>query len=106
MIKYVVSYRHNGAHKCTGFLISDNFVVIAAHCFHEFLVDLIIPNFNDYSVVTGITHDFLDGGKPHVIKQMLVHKVYSFNKIKPHVDIGLIEVYHFYMFKSLFESFP
>ena len=79
----MVSYRHNGAHKCTGFLYSENFVIIAVHCFEEYLIHSRIPNFNNYSVWTGIADNFYNGGEPNAIKQMIAHKSYNFLKRKP-----------------------
>ena len=98
VVKYMVSYRHNMIHKCTGFLITLDSVLIAASCFHEFLIHVIIPNFNNYSIVTGISNDFYHEGKHHRINQMLTHKSYEFKDTKPYHNIGLIQVCCFYIF--------
>ena len=97
MIRCVVSYRHNKRHKCTGFLFSPNTVLIAARCINEFLIDEIIPDFDEYSVMAGIIDNFYSA-EPYAIKQLVTHRKYQFENTKPNHNIGIIEVCHFYIF--------
>ena len=94
---FLVSYRHKDEHKCSGFLTSTNYVLTQAHCLNEFFVEIVVPNFNEYSVYTGHYKNLKIIGVNYRIKEVISHKSYDPYNPKPTFDMGLIKVNHQYI---------
>ncbi|XP_007239143.3 transmembrane protease serine 13a [Astyanax mexicanus] len=82
-----VSLHFNGAHICGGTLISQDFVVTAAHCFSD--SNPIYMDAKLWRVYTGVSsQDKLR--EPHYIKKILLHDQY--NKDTNDYDIALLKL--------------
>ena len=75
--QFLVSCRHKGVHKYTGFLISENEVLTQVEFLKEILTNRILPNFTDYSVVVGIGSNTNTKPKPVEIDEVRCHRKYS-----------------------------
>ncbi|XP_039462871.1 trypsin-like [Oreochromis aureus] len=64
-MRYMVSVQNNGGHVCGGFLITNNFVVTAAHCYHYHPTHVVLGNHN------------LKNGQMVAIKKKFVHNSYE-----------------------------
>ncbi|KAA0712223.1 Granzyme M [Triplophysa tibetana] len=79
---YMVSIRGNGLHVCGGFLISDEYVMTAAHCNEKF----IYLNRNEILTVVAGVHDFSSRSENPVkiqVKSYNKHPDYNTDKNKP-----------------------
>ena len=88
--KYMASIRHNEVHFCTGFLVTNGHVLTRAHCLKDFLVKRQIPDFRNYSILTGDLNE--ENKTRHEISQLEIPKSMDFNKTKSSYDFGLITV--------------
>ena len=87
----MASFKHNGSQLCSGLLISQNHVLIAAHCLDDFMTKPTIPNFREYCIELGY-YDWSTLEVRHSIKEMEVHVRYNPFSYDPAMDIGLITV--------------
>ena len=92
--KFLVSCRHKGVHKYSGFLISRNEVLTAVQFLNEFLTNRVLPNFTEYSVVVGIDNNSNTKSKPVAIDEVRCHRKYKKQSRSLSHYIGLIIVGH------------
>ena len=91
---FLVSCRHKGVHKYSGFLISGNEVLTTVQFLNEFLTNRVLPNFTEYSVVVGINNNSNTKSKPVAIDEVRCHKKYNTENPSLAHYIGLIIVGH------------
>ncbi|KAI4494317.1 hypothetical protein M0802_009000 [Mischocyttarus mexicanus] len=79
---YHVSIRVYGFHICGGSIITDQWILTAAHCLYN-------RNINDTFVVAG-SNSILSGGIAYDVEEMIVHSEYHMEPIIN--DIGLLKI--------------
>lgn len=79
---FMVSLTYLGVHNCGGSIISDKWILCAAHCVYGY-------NVNDLKIVSG-SNSLTEGGTQHEIEQTIVHEKYISNNVG--YDISLIKL--------------
>ena len=91
-VNYMGAFAHFGNLQCSTFFVSNFHTTIAAKCLHEFLLHPKVPDFRNYSVVTGFAGRNRKAVN-HAINKLEVHPSYKANNESTFkYDIGIITV--------------